>query len=307
MIGPLLFLLYVNDLPEVANNSTVALFADELQLDLDSMCRWSIYWSLKFNADKSFLLRISRKRNPSNYVYKIANAPISVTNSHKDLGVIVSHDLKWSIHIAHCTSKANRMLGFLRMNCFQMTNARCRRLLYIALVRSHLSYASEVWSPQSSGRDLALLEGVQRTQDYELPYHLRLKKLNLLPISYRLELKDLIFFFNCKQGNFDLDISQFVTFSSQRAFVSHSFKSGEFTSSYFLSYFSLQGFFFQSYCFLWNSLALSVRNISSVSSFKSNLYSHYFSKLDSTFDVNRMRTWKSFCSKCRSYNSNCCS
>ena len=177
VMGPLLFLLYVNDLPDVAINSKVAIFADDskcfraihspadndlLQLDLDSMCSWSVYWSLKFNAEKSFLLRISRKRKPSEYTYSISDAPVSITDSHKDLGVVVSNNLKWPVHIAHCISKANRMLGFLRRNCAQMTDVRSRRLLYIALVRSHLSYASEVWAPESSGRDLALLEGVQR-------------------------------------------------------------------------------------------------------------------------------------------------
>ena len=183
MIGPLLFLLYVNDLPDVAINSKVALSKcfraihapvdnDLLQLDLDSMCSWSVCWSLKFNAEKSYLLRISRKRKPSEYTYSISS---SITDSHKDLGVVVSNNLKWSVHIAHYTSKANRMLGFLRRNCAQMTDVRSRRLLCIALVRSHLSYASEGWASQSSGRDLALLEGVQRRatkfilRDYELP------------------------------------------------------------------------------------------------------------------------------------------
>ena len=124
------------------------------------------------------MLRISRKRKPSEYTYSISDAPISITDSHKDMGVVVSSNLKWSVHIADCTSKANRMLGFLRRNCAQMTDVRSRRLLYIALVRSHLSYASEVWAPQSSGRDLALLKGVQRRAtkfslpDYELPYRL---------------------------------------------------------------------------------------------------------------------------------------
>ena len=93
---------------------------DLLQLDLDSMCSWSVYWSLKFNAEKSFLLGMSRKRKPSEYTYIISGAPISITDSHRDLGVVVSNNLKWSVHVAHCTSTANCMLGFLRMNCAQM-------------------------------------------------------------------------------------------------------------------------------------------------------------------------------------------
>ena len=119
-------------MPDVAINSNVALFADEstcfraihspadndlLQLDLDFMCSWSVYWSLKFNAEKSFLLRISRKRKASEYTNSISDAPIRITDSPKDLGVVVRNNLKWCVHIAYCTSKANRMLGFLHRNC----------------------------------------------------------------------------------------------------------------------------------------------------------------------------------------------
>jgi hypothetical protein len=84
-------------------------------------------------------------------------------------------------------------------------------------------YASEIWAPQASSRGLAILEGVQRRatkfilQHYEFSYLERLRKLNLLPISYWFEIKYLIFFFKCKQGLYDLDISSFVTFSSNRS------------------------------------------------------------------------------------------
>ena len=287
---------------------------DLLQLDLDSMCSWSVYWSLKFNAEKSFLLRISRKRKPSEYTYIISGAPISITDSHRDLGVVVSNNLKWSVHVAHCTSKANCMLGFLPTNCAQMTDVRSRRLLYIALARSHLSYASEVWAPQSSGRNLALIEGVQRKATkfilphYELPYRLRLIKLNLLPISYWLELKDLLFFLKCKQGYFDVDISQYLTFSSQRSSRTRSSQANNYMLLPNFCRTSLfRAFFFNRIVFLWNGLPSSLRDISSVSSFKHNLFSYYLSKLNSDFDVDRMRSWKTFCSKCRSYNINCCS
>ena len=325
VVGPLLFLLYVNDLPESASNSTVALFADDskcfraievpsdrdlLQLDLDSMFNWSSIWELKFNASKSFLLRISRKRNSKPHSYYLNNELVTSVTSYNDLGVVVGNDLKWSPHIASCTAKANRMLGFLRRNCTQMTDTRCRRLLYLALVRSHLSYGSEVWAPQGSSRDLGLLEGVQRraskfiVQDYESPYIVRLKKLNLLPVSYWLELKDLTFFYKCMQGLHDLDISPYVTFSCstrsrsglQKLLQTNSCRTSLFRNS-----------FFNRIVFLWNNLSPSIRNSTSVSSFKRLLYTHYFSKLDSTFNVNRMRTWKTYCSKCRSYNPTCCS
>ena len=215
--------------------------------------------------------------------------------------MVVSNDLSGAPHIAR--------------NCSQMTDTRCRRLLYLSLVRSHLSYASEIWAPQASSRDLAILEGVQRRatkfilQNYELSYLERLRKLNLLPISYWLEIKDLIFFFKCKQGLYDLDISSFVTFSSHRSSRTRSSKDNLLQvnpckTSLF------RNSFFNRIVFLWNNLSPIIRNFSSVSSFKFQLHSHYSSQLDSSFDVNRMRTWKTYCSKstkCRSFNLSCCS
>ena len=276
------------------------------------MHNWSISWQLKFNVSKTLLLRVSRKRNSRTHSYHLNNQPIKIVAKQVDLGVVVSNDLKWSPHIASCTAKANRLLGFLRRNCSQMTDTRCRRLLYLSLVRSHLSYASEIWAPQASSRDLAILEGVQRRatkfilQNYELSYLERLRKLNLLPISYWLEIKDLIFFFKCKQGLYDLDISSFVTFSSNRSSRTRSSKDNLLQvnpckTSLF------RNSFFNRIVFLWNNLSPIIRNSSSVSSFKFQLHSHYFSQLDSSFDVNRMRTWKTYCSKCRSFNLSCCS
>jgi hypothetical protein len=245
VIGPLLFILYVNGLPEVTKNSTFALFADDskcyranqspagrdlLQTNLDSMHNWSISWQLKFNVSKTLLLGVSRKRNYPTHSYHLNNKPVKIVANQVDLGVVVSNDLKWYPHIASCTAKANRLLGFLRGNCTQMTDTRCRRLLYLSLVRSHLSYASEIWAPQASSTGLAILEGVQRRatkfilRNCELPYLERLTKLNLLPISYWLEIKDLIFSYNCKQGLYDLDISSFITFSSNRSSSTRSSK-----------------------------------------------------------------------------------
>lgn len=79
-----------------------------------------------------------------------------------------------------------------------------RNLLYLSLVRSHLSYASEAWAPQSSITDIKLLESVQKRSarsilscSKDLKIQSRLLVLNLLPISYWLECRDLCFVFKC--------------------------------------------------------------------------------------------------------------
>ena len=107
VIGPLLFILYVNDIPEVTKNTTVALFAlfadskcyraiqspadrDILQTDLDSMHNWSISWQLKFNVSKTLLLRVSRKHISPTHSYHLNNQPVKIVANQVNLGVVVS-------------------------------------------------------------------------------------------------------------------------------------------------------------------------------------------------------------------------
>ena len=126
-IGPLLFILYVNDLPEVTTNSTVALFADDskcyraiqspagrdlLQTDLDSMHNWSISWQLKFNVSKTLLLKVSRKRNSPTHSYHLNNQPVKIVANQVDLGVVVSNDLKWSLTLPAVLLKPTVCLVF---------------------------------------------------------------------------------------------------------------------------------------------------------------------------------------------------
>ena len=221
-----LFLLYINDLPEVTSRATtIALFADDakcsrvvrssedcvvLQSDLNCLSDWSKQWGLSFNSSKCEVLRISRKRTsplPSLAAspYTIGDHALAVVPSQKDLGVMVNDKLTWNLHTSYVVAKANKMLGFLRRHFGgAYVGPDRKRLLYLSLVRSQLGYASEVWAPQSCITDLKLLEGVQRratrfilscNSDPNLRpnYKSRLISLNLLPISYWLECRDLCF------------------------------------------------------------------------------------------------------------------
>ena len=94
--------------------------------------------------------------------YVLNQKPIKFAATQNDLGILVSNDLKWSSHVINIVAKANRMLGFLRRNCFHITDVNARRLLYLSLVRSHLSFGCEIWAPQGPSADLLRLEGIQR-------------------------------------------------------------------------------------------------------------------------------------------------
>ena len=201
------------------------------------------------------------------------------------------------------------MLGFVLRNCFHLTDVDARRLQYLSLVRSHLSFGCEVWVPQGASADLLHLEGIQRQatnfilHDYELSYVGRLKKLNLIPLSYWHEIKDIIFLYKCKYGMYEIDINQYITQPLHHSTRSSSgdlrpnlCKTSLFRNSYF-----------NTIVFLWNNLQSDIKSSSSVPILKSKLYIFCTKKLNSTFDVDRLRTWKSVCSKCRSLHTICCS
>ena len=82
-------------------------------------------------------------------------------DTQKDLGVTFSSDLKWNKHIYEQVTKVNRMLGMLERLTVKLLNVDTRRCLYLTLVRSHLAYASQIWSQQNMTMCMEL-ERIQR-------------------------------------------------------------------------------------------------------------------------------------------------
>ena len=130
VLGPLLFLAYINDLPNNLN-SEVRLFADDcvvyhqiqndldhtlLQDDLITLEKWQNDWQMSFNVKKCFIMRITHVRNPKIFDYKLGECILEETNSHPYLGVNITNNLSWSTHISNINSSANRSLGFIKRN-----------------------------------------------------------------------------------------------------------------------------------------------------------------------------------------------
>ena len=126
-LGPLLFLLYINDIVEDINSS-IRLFADDtslyiivddaiqaaktLNLDLEKVSRWAQQWLVTFNPAKSESILFSRKLNkPYHPPVSMDETQINEVTSHKHLGVFFSNDCNWHNHIEHIKTKAwNPML-----------------------------------------------------------------------------------------------------------------------------------------------------------------------------------------------------
>ena len=150
------------------------------------------------------------------YEYMLDSQLLARPSPQKDLGITISKDLKWNFHINQDLSKAYRMLGFLRRHTNIYFDSQTRKLLYVSLVRPHCGYVSEIWAPTSIV-NLKKVESIQRRatryilRKSDLNYGDRLLKMNLLPLSYWHEIKDLVFFFKCIKGLYNFHINNYMS------------------------------------------------------------------------------------------------
>ena len=129
-LGFLLYLLFINDLPDKIISKT-CLFADDcivyrpiyilidcavLQQDLDALAEWESKWGTEFHPQKCSVLRVSRSKPPISHPYKLKGPILITENTTKYLGVDLQTTLSWKTHIDRISKKTNSMLGFLRRN-----------------------------------------------------------------------------------------------------------------------------------------------------------------------------------------------
>ena len=161
ILGPLLFLLYINDIVEDINSS-VRLFADDtslciivddtiqaaetLNLDLEKVSRWAQQWLVSFNPAKSESILFSRKLNKPYHPPVLMNeTQINEVTSHKHLGVIFSNDCSWHNHIEHIKTKAGNRINVMRKLKFKL-DRRSLQTIYFSFIRPLLEYADVVWN-----------------------------------------------------------------------------------------------------------------------------------------------------------------
>ena len=307
-------MIFINDLPDVIHEQTsTALYADDtklhrtilsvkdcaiLQQDLISLNTCSHESNMKFNASKCKVLTITRKKTPVNHEYDLGDVNIQRVQEEKDLDVTITRNLTWDSHEKRIALKANRMLGLLTRTCPLMTDIKVRRTLYLSLVKSQLTYATEVWSTDSVNLR-TILERVQRpatrwllrTRIGEMSYKQRLPTLRLLPLTYDRELRDLLFLYNCISGNTDLNIERYVTFITHGR--SRSKNPSLVLKAAYCKTATFQTSFFNRIVKPWNTICnLAPQDkFSSPSLFTYFLHASYFTLLDITYDIDMPCTW----------------
>ncbi|KAA3669890.1 uncharacterized protein DEA37_0002748, partial [Paragonimus westermani] len=174
VLGPVLFLVFVNDMTE-GIDSEVSLFADdvklmrrihsiedqaELQRDLDRLQTWSSNWLLEFNPTKCKVMKIGEGQRSPQTEYSLGGQRLQTSLKEKDLGVSITPGTSPEAHINQITAAAYGRLANLR-TAFRHLNKESFRTLYTVYVRPILEYAAPVWNPHLA-KHVKKLEKVQR-------------------------------------------------------------------------------------------------------------------------------------------------
>ena len=203
VLGHILFLSYVNDIPETVNCS-IKMFADDtklnvllnlfrtvktiddcniLQNDLNTLSQWTNDWLLSFNVDKCKVMHIGKNNPKLDYTMRTENENrmLIETSEENDLGVWITNDLKHEKQVIAASQRAMAVLRSVR-RAFVRFDIETFSIIYTSYIRPHLEYCIQAWSPYYA-KYILLLEKVQRRATKlvwglkELSYEERLERL----------------------------------------------------------------------------------------------------------------------------------
>ena len=240
VLGPILFLIYINDLDD-SITSNVLKFADDtklfrkvntdgdkqhLQNDLDRLVKWSEKWQMLFNFGKCKCLHTGHGN--LNVNYKMGDTVLGTTVKEKDLGVTISPDMKVSEQCGIAASKGNQILGLIRRN-ITYKGKKLIIPLYKAIVRPHLEYCIQAWRPYRK-KDIDTLERIQRRATKIIPelrdlsYEERLKEFGLTTLETRRLRGDQIEVFKILNGHENIDRNMFFSLKKDSRTRGHEVK-----------------------------------------------------------------------------------
>ena len=210
ILGPLMFIVYINTLPNCVKGTNAYGYADDFKVvtsniqeanqALKHIQQWSNENDMVLNLDKSKILSIKGETVEP-------NQELEVVKTQKDLGVIMSSNLSWAGNCRKRVSMAWRSFYYVKRNISPIANVTTKLNGYVGYVVPVLTYASEVWFP--SKLESKALEKVQKTATKWIgsskdDYKTRLARLEILPISMYMELHDLLLLLSIMKGNYNI-------------------------------------------------------------------------------------------------------
>ena len=290
VLGFLLFLIFINDLPKTCSQedeSLVALLADDtktfqemnddaaqhpsnqraLQERIDKIAQWALDWRMEINPTKSKVMHIGRN-NPG-LPYSINGTQIEAVSTEKDIGFWITDDLSPSTHVHKARNKAMGEISRIRRN-FSFIDKKAFCLLYNQRVRPHLDHGMAACPPSTSAESkmletvqskaTALVQGLKHLNSEE-----RRKSLGLMRLEDRRERGDLIEVFKILKGLTRIDPSLFWEVREARngaRLVKELAVNGRKQRHSFFSYRVIQR---------WNLLPTEVKTAPSLLTFKNRL------------------------------------
>ncbi len=290
VLGPLLFLLYINDIHDCVLDPGIKLklFADDVKLyviydkclmgdrsllcdPLERILAWSCLWQLNLAIPKCFILYIGRPGVNPKLPCLLDGQVLESDSTVRDLGIHVSQNMKFSNHCQFIAAKAYSRMSMI-FKCFSVYDKQVLLQAFKTYVRPLLEYNTYIWNPHYA-KDIAIIENVQRrftrrlfeVCDFGHPeYEVRLQKLGLDKLQLRRTINDLVMCRNIVFGLADLSYSDFFVPSLSRSNRPHSFKiqkclANSDTAKHFFSFRVVE---------LWNSLSSDVISKSTVDCFR---------------------------------------
>ena len=296
-LGPVLFLAFINDLPDACCSPT-EIYADDtllhliipkndhtalatLQASVTNAACWANSWRGRFSPSKTVMLPIgktARKECLENNVI-MENEVINVAASHKHLGLTISTDLRWTAHIASISAKANRRAGLLRHMARYFT-LHVTEKLYLSYVRPTLEYACPVWHASITAEQALCLERIQASAarrllhaDWMEPKNKLLQQLGWPALRWRRAISSITLFHQMKVAPTSLFVNQLPASSLSRS--GRSLRKPEqllLPPAHTIKF--MDSFFYHS-AILWNALPFEIQVIQNNQHFKSAVENHW--------------------------------
>ncbi len=282
VLAPVLFLIFVNDLPE-GLSSYVNMFADDaklmkrvkkqedcwaLQDDLKNIHKWSTKWNMEFNAEKCKVLEIGKSQYRPRHDYKLGNVELLKADKEKDLGIIIQNNMSPESHVNKLVRESLSLLANIRMT-FNYLDENIMKKLITAIIRPRVEYAAVAWSPHMR-KHIDKIERIQRAATKMIPgmedmeYQERLNALNLPTLEQRRKRGQQIQLYKCVRGMEKIDLESFIERDRGERTRGHIYKLKLPTSKT-----DLKSKRFPSNAIIkWNNLPAEVVSAPSVNSFK---------------------------------------